>query len=114
VGWSAERVRLEREDIEAIAERVLELLRNELEQPARLVDASALAAALSVDRTWVYAHADELHAVRLGGEHGRLRFDLDQVVRSLNGNGDAPEPRVRKTRRATAMRAGGELLPIDP
>lgn len=51
-------MRLEPDDVEAIAERVLALLRDELLQtPARLVDATALANALGVDRTWVYAHA---------------------------------------------------------
>lgn len=107
-------MRLEPDDIDAIAERVLALLRDELQTPARLVDAGSLAQALGVDRTWVYAHADELHAVRLGGEHGRLRFDLDRVVRSLSGDENPPGKSVRPVRRTTPIRSGGELLPIDP
>jgi hypothetical protein len=107
-------VLLEPDDVEAIAERVLSLLRDELlRTPARLVDATGLAHALGVDRTWVYAHAEELHAVRLGGEHGRLRFDIELVLRSLNGDGAAPQP-VRSARRNKLLPAGGELLPIDP
>ena len=107
-------MRLEPDDVEAIAERVLALLRDELlPAPARLVDATALARALGVDRTWVYAHADELHAVRLGGEHGRLRFDIEQVLRSLDGHGTPVQP-ARPARRRKLTQAGGELLPIDP
>jgi hypothetical protein len=107
-------VRLEPDDIEAIAERVLALLRNELPPPpARLVDADTLARALGVDRTWVYAHARELHAVRLGGEHGRLRFDLDLVVRSLNEDRTPPRP-VSRPPRTMLMQTVTNLLPIDP
>jgi hypothetical protein len=61
----------------AIAERVAELLRCE---PTRgcLVDAQTLAGALGVDRSYVYSHAAELGAVRIGnGSKPRLRFDLD-------------------------------------
>jgi hypothetical protein len=105
-------VRLDPDDVEAIARRVLILLRDELPaSSARLVDARALALALGVDRSWVYAHAAELHAIRLGGGKGRLRFDLDEVQRCLNGNGCA---RRRPPRRRSVMDAGGELLPIEP
>ena len=104
---------LEPDDLDAIAERVFALIRDELLQvPARLADAAALADALGVDRTRVYAHADELHAVRLG-EHGRLRFDIDLVLRSLNGDAISPQ-RARTARRRNLTQAGGELLPIDP
>ena len=107
-------MRLEPDDVEAIAERVLSLLRDELlHTPARLVDATALAQALGVDRTWVYAHAEELHAVRLGGDHGRLRFDIEQVIRSLNGERPSLQA-ARPARRNKLLPAGGELLPIDP
>jgi hypothetical protein len=105
-------VQLDPDDVEAIARRVLILMRDELPAPsARLVDARALALALGVDRSWVYAHATELHAIRLGGGRGRLRFDLDEVQRCLGGNGNG---RRRARRRRTVMDAGGELLPIDP
>jgi hypothetical protein len=103
------------DDVEAIARRVLILMRDELPAPsARLVDARALALALGVDRSWVYAHAAELHAIRLGNGRGRLRFDLDKVHRSLNGNGDGRKGRRPASHRRSVMDAGGELLPIDP
>jgi hypothetical protein len=45
-----------------------------------LVDAQAVADYLAVDRGWVYAHAGELGARRLGeGPKARLRFSLDEV-----------------------------------
>ena len=43
---------------------------------ASLVDAAQLAAELGVSRDWVYEHAGELGALRLGnGPKARLRFD---------------------------------------
>ena len=61
--------------------------------PVRLVDAATLARALGVERSWVYAHAKELHAIRLGGKHGRLRFDLAKYTARLN----AERPMRRRT-----------------
>lgn len=70
---------------EAIARRVIELLRAEETAPhsGRLVDAATLARELGVERDWVYAHADELGAIRLGGPKGRLRFDRHEVGERL-------------------------------
>ena len=67
-------------DVEAIARRVAELIG----QTSGLVDARAVAAALHVDRDWVYAHARELGVVRLGpGPKARMRFDLAVVRERL-------------------------------
>jgi hypothetical protein len=64
--------------VEAIASRVAELLRDAPTHGRRLVDAATLADALGVDRSYVYAHADEFGAIRLGGgSKPRLRFDLE-------------------------------------
>lgn len=70
---------------EAIARRVVELLgRLEGHAPEpRYVDAATLAHDLSVERDWVYAHAQELGAIRLGGPRGRLRFDRHVVAERL-------------------------------
>lgn len=67
-------------DVERIATRVVELLRAE-HAPAtlanvRFVDAAEVARVLGVTRDWVYLHARELGAIRLGGPHGRRRYDL--------------------------------------
>lgn len=107
--------RLDPEDVELIARRVLALARAELEPKAeRLVDAKALAQVLGVTRNWVYAHADDLHAVRLGGKRGRLRFDLARVMH--NDAGTSPPTRGRRGRQRVAkvMQQGANLLPIEP
>jgi hypothetical protein len=107
--------RLAPRDIEAIAQRVRELVREDL-LPARYVDAAALARQLSVDRDWVYAHATELGAIRLGGPCGRLRFDLQRVIRLLAEDpSDAPPQQPKAARRMTRRGPGTavELLPYD-
>lgn len=69
--------------VDAIAERVSGLLRSE-PSCGRLVDAATLADALGVDRSYVYAHAGELGAVRLGdGSKPRLRFDLEAAREAM-------------------------------
>lgn len=74
---------LDDEDIDAIAQAVARLLRDRPSTPPRLVDAATLADDLSVERDWVYAHATELRAIRLGGPRGRLRFDRHEALRAL-------------------------------
>jgi len=103
-------VRIDPADIDAIAQRVVVLMREQPTPLVRLVDAATLAERLGVERDWVYAHAKDLHGVRLGGPRGRLRFDLNRVLRSL-GDEDVPAgtPRLRRP-----TWPGGELLPIDP
>jgi hypothetical protein len=83
-------VTLDAEDIEAIAQRVAELIADRVtESPrARLVDAAHVAQLLGVERDWVYAHAHQLGAIRLGGPKGRLRFDLATIT----DRADTPAP----------------------
>jgi hypothetical protein len=67
---------------------------------SRFVDARCVARTYGVGRDFVYAHADELGAVRLGtGPRARLRFDLAEVDRRLRGS-----PQESATRRPTATR----------
>jgi hypothetical protein len=82
--------------IEQIARRVVELLGEFEPSPSsgRYVDAATLAAKLGVERDWVYAHADELGALRLG-PNGRLRFDLPGVLEQLRAD---ERPRSRQIR----------------
>ena len=103
-------VRLDPADIDAIAQRVLVLIREQPSPQVRLVDAATLAERLGVERDWVYAHAKQLHGVRLGGPRGRLRFELNRVLRSLD---DEDVPAGTSPRRRPTW-PGGELLPIDP
>jgi hypothetical protein len=109
-------MRLEPADIEAIAQRVVELLPARAKVAnVRYVDAAELARVLSVERDWVYAHARELGAVRLGGPRGRLRFDLRQIQRTLaerrQPSTDGPQRAPR--RRAPRPSDGLELLPYE-
>lgn len=79
-------MKLDREDIEAIADRVAELIgrpAGRAPHAIRYVDAATVARVLGVERDWVYDHARELGAVRLGGPQGRLRFDLEEIPRRL-------------------------------
>ncbi len=88
-----EGVLLQPESVEAIARRVADLLT--AGTPSGLADAAALARALGVSRAWVYEHADELGAHRVGGgPRPRLRFDLDQARRALTsrGTGERSQP----------------------
>jgi hypothetical protein len=91
--------RLDPRDIEQLAMQVAELLANRPTplHPARLADAATVACRLGVDRDWVYAHARELGGVRLGGERGRLRFDLTRVEQQL-ACPERPRPTRRKPR----------------
>jgi hypothetical protein len=67
---------LDREDVEAIARRVAELLRVEPTAEAQYVDAATIARRFGVTRAWVYQHKADLGAMPLGsGPKPRLRFD---------------------------------------
>lgn len=73
-------MRLDPSDIEQIARQVADLIAATQTWPSgQFVDAAELAALLGVERDWVYAHANALGAIRLGGPRGRLRFDLRRV-----------------------------------
>ncbi len=81
-----ERVLTDR-DVEAIAEattaRLAEIVSGAPGTFA-LVDARQLARDLGVSLDYVYAHATELGAMRLGsGPKARIRFDLDRARQAL-------------------------------
>jgi hypothetical protein len=78
--------RLTQADVEAIAECVVEQIREVLRPQLwfGLADAAEVARRLRVHENWVYAHAQELGVIRLGaGEKARLRFDLERVAKTL-------------------------------
>jgi hypothetical protein len=110
-------VSLDREDIEAIAQRVAQLLREPAAPRAvRYVDATHVARVLDVDREWVYTHARQLGAIRLGGSTGRLRFDLQQIERRLAHDHETTHhrpafPASRRRRRSAQSRV--DLLPYE-
>lgn len=79
------RIKLDPQTIEAIARRVIELQdRRGLSGGPELVDAVELARRLGIERSWVYTHAIELGAIKLGsGRKPRLRFDPQVAARVL-------------------------------
>jgi hypothetical protein len=86
-----------------------------------LVDAARLAERLGVSRDFVYAHADELGARRLGsGPRARLRFDLTEVETrlsacSLGRGSEAAGKRVVEPVRSRPQRPGlGTNVPLLP
>lgn len=111
------RIRLNPQTIEAIARRVVELLEKRGLQ-RELVDAAELARRLGIERSWVYSHAIELGAVKLGsGSKPRLRFDPEVAARVLRRAGEEPEadPPARSGKRASqpqGSKGKAQLLPI--
>ncbi len=109
--------------VDAVAQRVLELLAEQGTPPARsrLVSAGELAQLLGVSREYVYEHRDELGARAVGdGPRPRLRFDVEEAVaaatrRRTGGRSqaaDAPAGAGQSTTHAGARPAAtGPLLP---
>jgi hypothetical protein len=114
---------LDAASVEAVARRVVELIRSEGDSPGgrRLVDAATLAAQLGVERSWVYTHRAELGAIQLGsGSKPRLRFDVEVgeglLASSTSSESCAPQSPVvvgsSSRRRHRRMGGRAELLPI--
>lgn len=78
-------VKLTLSEIDAIVSRVAELLRaapaaRPARSTSRLMTAAEVARWCGVERSWVYAHAEQLGARKIGtGERPRLRFDPAEV-----------------------------------
>jgi hypothetical protein len=95
-------LRLDPESIEALACRLAELLspREEPRIRAQLITAEEVARWWGIGRRWVYDHADDLGARRLGGgRRPRLRFDPDEVAERLGepGGQDGGEADERRS-----------------
>ena len=105
-----------------IADRLAARLEGLASTPSEeLVDAREIAHATGRSRAWVYEHAGELGAVRLGsGPRPRLAFSPARVAAFVQA---ASEPRTptplpihsqpRRRRRAGRTSTGVELLPIN-
>ena len=62
-----------------------------------LVDARQLARDLGVSLDYIYAHANELGAMRLGsGPKARIRFDLDKARQALEAQALRPNGKRRR------------------
>jgi hypothetical protein len=90
-------------------------------QEEQLVDVGTVARYLGVDPAWVYAHADELGARRLGsGARPRLRFSLQEVSAKLTRRSSVSEPKLRakaprprsRRKRQSHTESDVDLLPI--
>jgi hypothetical protein len=87
----------------------------------RLLTAAQLADWMAVDSSYVYEHAAELGAIRLGsGPRARLRFDASEVLRRLSAcqtgrESSGAESASRAASRPRRRRRSGSevaLLPI--
>ena len=101
-------IRLEPDQLAELAQRIAQYLDPEPAGSTGLVDAATVAQELGVARSWVYSHAPELGARRLGtGTKGRLRFDLNEAraafatVTPAGAPASTPRPR-RKHQAAPA------------
>lgn len=101
-------VKLTPGEIDAIVGRVAELLQSRrTARPARprMVTAAEVARWCGVDRSWVYAHAEELGARKIGtGERPRLRFDPAEVSERIAALGSSQSGSGR----------GSTSIPADP
>src|SRR5262249_10023437 len=116
----ADAVPSEADVLEQLAELIVERLRRM--PPRRLLTVAEVADYLAVDTSFVYMHADELGAERLGsGPKAPLRFRLEKVDHGLNSccssRGSLAEeapatPRKRRRVRDSASGTSVRLLPI--
>ncbi len=110
-------VTLDREDIEALALRVAELLEQRgARSAASFVDAAEIARRFGTDRAWVYSHAAELGAVKLGsGPKAHLRFDPQVALERMQNRSTSKKQesgRERTERRRSRRSTAAPLLPI--
>jgi len=100
--------------LDRLASTLVPRIAASLGQPGRLLNASEVAERCGVTRGWVYDHAGELGALRLGGgPRPRLRFDSALVDEALRA-GVGGQLSRRRARRAKTSQTGVELLPIGP
>jgi excisionase family DNA binding protein len=115
----SEPLRLNAEAVEALADRVAELVVDRLrddETTERMVSTAEIARRFGVSRDYVYDHAGELGAVRLGdGRRAPLRFDPRAVADRLAEPPSPPTAEERETKRPPGRRKPASrvsLLPI--
>jgi hypothetical protein len=104
--------------VDAVARRVVEMLREEGELPLegpRLVTVAQVRDEFGVSADWLHANAEALGAIRLGsGPRARLRFDRTTIaerIATLASDGRRTRSARGHRKRARAGEDGG-LLPI--
>lgn len=114
--------------VEQVAARVAALLQRqqqnqehgETSEPTGMLTVTQLAQHLHLHPAWVYEHADELGAIRIGsGPKARIRLDLYTAKEALRQNqasrapaAATPKPRPTSRRRRPSTPPPVELLPI--
>jgi hypothetical protein len=106
--------------VDAVARRVVELLREESaasREGPRLLTVAAVSQEFGVSTDWLYANAGRLGAIRLGsGPRARLRFDratiADRIAKVASNASRERSSRRGKRRRGTPTGADSDLLPI--
>jgi hypothetical protein len=106
--------------VDAVARRVVELLREEgtvSREGPRLLTVAAVSQEFGVSTDRLYANARPLGAIRLGsGPRARLRFDrttiADRIAKVASHASRDRSSHRGKRRRGTPDAADGDLLPI--
>jgi hypothetical protein len=106
--------------VDAVARRVVELLREEGAVPRdgpRLLTVAAVSQEFGVSTDWLYTNARPLGAIRLGsGPRARLRFDratiADRIAKVASNASRERSSQRGKRRRGTRDGADVDLLPI--
>ena len=106
--------------VDAVARRVVELLREEgavSREGPRLLTVAAVSQEFGVSTDWVYANAGSLGAIRLGsGQRARLRFDratiADRIAKVASHASRSRSSQRGKRRRRTREGVDSDLLPI--
>ncbi len=95
--------------VDAIARRVVELLTADRGDDPALIDAATVARHFGCSRAYVYDHAGQLGAIRLGtGTRPRLRFAPERVAQALAAGRQAePEPQPVTPRPRQARQRDG-------
>lgn len=97
---------------ERLAGHLAELVADGAAAPA-FVDAAEIARRFGCSRDFVYEHATELGAVRLGdGPKARLRFDPARVAQVLGNEATEPAPRRNGRRTPRQPKSTADLLPV--
>ena len=112
-------------DVRAIAEAIADVLSERglivyagPSASARVLSAREVSKLLGRSAPWVYAHATELGAIRMGnGPKARIGFDLTNIEQWKRDNQiRPPEPRKPPPRRTrgTAQSRATNLIPYEP
>lgn len=103
--------------VDALAERGLVVYAGPIPS-ARVLQAREVARLLGRSTPWVYQHATELGAIRMGsGPKARIGFDLATIEQWKRDHKLAPPQTLKPARRRprrNAIPAGGNLIPYEP